>query len=161
MKPNIRLSNTLFSVLMSWAIVFIFSTGAAAQFETATVLGSARDPNEAAVEGATVTLKNVATEIAQTTTTDSNGDYQFTNVKIGVYQVIVEANGFNKTLADKVEVTINARQRVDLTLQVATATETVVVTDAANPLQTDSSEIGVVVQRKTDRRFAAQRSLLR
>jgi hypothetical protein len=148
MKPNTRLSNTLFSILMSWAIVLIFASGALAQFETATVLGSARDSNEAAVQNATVTLRNVGTDIAQTTTTDTNGDYQFTNVKIGVYQVIVEANGFNKTLADKVEVTINARQRVDLTLQVATATETVIVTDAANPLQTDSSEIGVVVQRK-------------
>ncbi|MCY7376136.1 MAG: TonB-dependent receptor [Pyrinomonadaceae bacterium] len=33
-------------------------------------------------------------------------------------------------------------------MQIASATETVVVTDAANPLQTDSSEIGVVVQRR-------------
>ena len=95
---------------MSWAIVLIFASGASAQFETATVLGSARDSNEAAVQNATVTLRNVATDIAQTTT-DANGDYQFTGVKIGVYQVIVEANGFNKTLADNVEVTINARQR--------------------------------------------------
>jgi hypothetical protein len=135
MNSYIRLSKIIFSNLMPLAIVFIFSTGAAAQFETATVLGSVRDPNGASIEGAAVTLKNVATEITQTTTTDSNGDYQFASVKIGVYQVIVEANGFNKTLADKVEATINARQRVDLTLQVATATETVVVTDAATPLQ--------------------------
>ncbi len=107
-----------------------------------------RDANEAAVQIATVTLKNVATEIAQTTTTDANGDYQLANVKIGIYQVIVEANGFSLTVADNINVTVNARQRVDLTLQVATANETIVVTDAANPLQTDSSEIGQVVQRK-------------
>ena len=125
-----------------------FLTSVNAQFETATVLGSVRDGNEAAVQNATVTLKNIATEITQTVTTDANGDYQFTNVKIGIYQVIVEANGFSRTVADKVDVTINARQRVDLVLQVAATTETVVVTDAANPLQTDSSEVGQVVQRK-------------
>jgi hypothetical protein len=126
----------------------LFSYTAFAQFETATVLGSVRDANEAAVQNATVVLKNIGTDIAQTTTTDENGDYQFVNVKIGNYQVIVEASGFNRTVADQVNVSVNARQRVDLTLQIATATETVVIIDAANPLQTDSSEVGVVVQRR-------------
>lgn len=128
--------------------LFSFAGNASAQFETATVLGSVRDSNEAALQNATVTLKNIATEIAQVSTTDANGDYQFVNVKIGVYQVIVEANGFNRTVADNINVTVNARQRVDLTLQIASAVETVVITDAANPLQTDSSEVGQVVQRK-------------
>lgn len=125
-----------------------YLTSVNAQFETATVLGSVRDANEAAVQGAAITLKNVGTEITQTATTDENGDYQFTNVKIGNYQVIVEADGFTRTVADNVNVTVNARQRVDLSLQVAAATETVVITDAANPLQTDSSDLGQVIQRR-------------
>ena len=130
-------------------LLLIFSAGnASAQFDTATVLGSVRDSNNAAIQNASVTLKNIATEISQNTTTDSNGDYQFTNVKIGNYQVIVTASGFSKTVADKVNVTVNARQRVDLALQIAAATETVTVTDAANPLQTDSSEVGQVIQRQ-------------
>ncbi len=128
--------------------LFSFAGNASAQFETATVLGSVRDSNQAALQNATVTLKNIATENAQVLATDANGDYQFVNVKIGLYQVIVEANGFNRTVADNINVTVNARQRVDLTLQVASTTETVVITDAANPLQTDSSEVGQVVQRK-------------
>lgn len=148
MNKDIRLSNVLFYLPALLFAIFIFNTAAAAQFETATVLGSVRDADEAAVRGATVTLKNIATEIAQTATTDENGDYQFTNVKIGDYQVTVEAGGFNRTVADRVNVTVNARQRVDLTVQIASTTETVVVTDAANPLQTDSSEVGVVVQRQ-------------
>lgn len=142
-----------FSIFSSFAMslilmTIIFSNNAIAQFETAVVLGSVRDSNGAAIEGANVVLKNVETEISNATTTDANGDYQFNNVKIGVYQVIVEANGFNKTVADKINATVNARQRVDLDLQVATATETVFVTDAANPLQTDSSEVGQVIQRR-------------
>jgi hypothetical protein len=148
MSRNIRLSEPFVYLLTAAFAIFLCAGNVSAQFETATVLGSVRDANQAAVQNATVTLKNVATQIAQTAATDENGDYQFTNVKIGIYQVIVEANGFNRTVADNVNVTVNARQRVDLTLQVATANETVVVTDAANPLQTDSSEIGQVVQRK-------------
>lgn len=148
MSRNIRPSDRwLFIAAALFAVVF-FNQIVFAQFETATVLGSVRDSNEAAVQNATVTLKNVGTDITQTATTDENGDYQFVNVKIGNYQVIVEAAGFTRTVADQVNVTVNARQRVDLTLQVATAAETVVVTDAANLLQTDSSEIGQVIQRK-------------
>ena len=148
MSRNIRLSNVLFSLTAVFFTVLFTSQTARAQFETATVLGSVRDSNDAAVQNAAVTLKNIGTDITQTATTDESGDYQFVNVKIGNYQVIVEAGGFNKTIADQVNVTVNARQRVDLTLQVATAAETVVVTDAANLLQTDSSEIGQVIQRK-------------
>lgn len=128
--------------------IAICGLSAKAQFETATVLGSVRDSNEAAVQNASVTLKNVATEITQTVMTDANGDYQFTGVKIGVYQVVVEADGFSRTVADNIDVKINARQRVDLTLQVAATNETVIVTDAATPLQTDSSDLGQVVQRR-------------
>jgi hypothetical protein len=148
MKQNIRLS--IFSLLacLPMILIILCPINAFAQFETATVLGSVRDSNDAVVQNATVTLKNIATEILQTTTTDANGDYQFVNVKIGNYQIIVEAPGFNKVIADKINVTVNARQRVDLNLQVASSVETVTVTDAANSLQTDSSEVGQVVQRK-------------
>jgi Carboxypeptidase regulatory-like domain/TonB-dependent Receptor Plug Domain/TonB dependent receptor len=135
--------------ILFFAVFFVLClTSVKAQFETATVLGSVRDSNEAVIQNATVTLVNIATKISQTTTTDSNGDYQFVNVKIGNYQVIVEANGFTRTVADQINVTVNARQRVDLSVQVATATETVIVTDAANPLQTDSSDLGQVIQRR-------------
>jgi hypothetical protein len=147
MKNKIDVYKFLFGIL-PMMIILCLSSSIYAQFETATVLGSVRDSNDAAVQNATVTLKNTETEINQSTTTDANGDYQFVNVKIGNYQVIVEAKGFNKIVADKINVTVNARQRVDLTLQIATAIETVTVTDAANPLQTDSSEVGQVIQRQ-------------
>lgn len=148
MRRDTSLSKTLVCFFTSIFIIIFFAGEVPAQFDTATVLGSVRDASEAAVPNANVTLKNISTQITQTTTTDASGDYQFTGVKIGVYQVIVETSGFNRTVAENIEVTVNARQRVDLTLQVATATETVVVTDAASPLQTDSSEVGQVVQRK-------------
>src|SRR5438128_1855904 len=121
MLRNTKSANVFFLILTILIPILIGATRVFAQFETASVLGVIRD---------------------------ANGDYQFSNVKIGLYQIIVEAKGFNKTVADKVEATVNARQRVDLSLAIATATETVFITDAANPLQTDSSEVGQVIQRK-------------
>jgi len=137
MKTNI---NRNFATLLCLiAAIFSFAATASAQSETATLLGTVRDANLAVMAGANVTLKNAATGLSVTTTTDTGGDYQFVNVKIGTYQVTVESAGFNRTVAENISLTVNARQRVDLTLQVATAAETVTITGAAQLLESDSS----------------------
>ena len=133
---------------VAFLAILLSSLTITAQSETATVLGTVRDPNGAVVSGAAVTLKNTGTAINSGTTTDSNGDYQFVNVKIGNYQISIEAAGFTRTIADDVNLAINARQRVDISLQVASATETVTVTGAAELLESESSDRGQVVQRQ-------------
>jgi hypothetical protein len=119
-----------------------------AQFDAATVLGTVRDSSGAVLPGVTVTLKNIDTGIAVNAQTDGDGNFQFTNVKIGNYRVSGEKQGFSTAVAERVNVTVNARQRVDLTMQPGTVTETVVITDAAQLLETDSSVRGQVVQRE-------------
>lgn len=126
----------------------IGATTANAQFDTATVLGTVGDSNGALVAGATVTLKNIDTSIVATTPTDADGNYQFTNVKIGNYRVSVEKQGFSTAVAERVNVTVNARQRVDLTMQPGALSESVVVTAGVAALETDSSVRGQVVQRE-------------
>jgi hypothetical protein len=119
-----------------------------AQFDTAVVLGTVHDPGGAVLPKTTVTLKNVATGVAATVQTDENGNYQFLNVKIGTYQVIAEAQGFARAVAENIQVTVNARQRVDLTLKAGAVTETVTVTDVAPLLETESSDRGQVINRQ-------------
>jgi hypothetical protein len=93
-------------------------------------------------------LKNIDTGITASTRTDEGGDFQFTNVKIGNYCVSAEKQGFSTAVAERVNVTINARQRVDLTMQPGALTENVVVTAGVALLETDSSGRGQVVQRE-------------
>src|SRR5262245_825681 len=119
-----------------------------AQFDSATVLGATRDSNGAAMPGVTVTLKNIDTGLSVTAQTDGDGNFQFTNVRIGNYRVSGEKQGFSTAVAERVNVTVNARQRVDLTMQPGAVTESVVITDAAQLLETDSSGRGQVVQRE-------------
>ena len=116
-----------------------------AQFDAATVLGTVRDSSGGVVPGATVTLKNAATGIAATAVTDENGSYQFLNVRIGTYSVRAELQGFSVAEAENFAVTVNARQRVDLTLRIGNVGETVVVTGAAKLLETESSDRGQVI----------------
>jgi hypothetical protein len=124
------------------------ATTAFAQFDSATVLGAIRDSGGAAMPGVTVTLKNIDTGLSVTAQTDGDGNFQFTNVRIGNYRVSAEKQGFSTAIAERVNVAVNARQRVDLTMQPGAVTESVVITDAAQLLETDSSGRGQVVQRE-------------
>lgn len=130
-------------------LVLLFAAATAhAQFDTATVLGTVKDPSGAVLPGVTVTLKNIDTAISVSVQSDSEGNFQFANVRIGNYRVSAEKQGFSTAVAERVNVTVNARQRVDLTMQPGAVTETVVITDAAQLLETDSSVRGQVVQRE-------------
>ena len=123
----------------------LLPTGAFAQFDAATVLGTVRDSSGAIVPGATVTLKNVSTGITATAVSDESGNYQFLNVRIGTYNVRAELQGFSAAEAENFAVTVNARQRVDLALAIGNVGETVVVTGAARLLETESSDRGQVI----------------
>ena len=133
--------------LVPAAIVAILASApsAFAQFDTASVLGTVRDSTGAVVPGATVTLKNVSTGILANTVSDDKGDYQFQNVRIGSYTVRAELQGFSAAEAEDVQVTVNARLRVDLALKVGNVGETVVVTGAATLLESESSDRGQVI----------------
>jgi hypothetical protein len=134
-QPRSLIATGLFLILLCALPVL-------AQFDTATVLGTVKDPAGAVMANATVTLKNNATGITVTTTTDSDGNYQFPNVRIGEYRVSATAQGFSTAVAERINIVVNARQRVDLTLQPGAVTETVVITDAAQLLETESSVRG-------------------
>src|SRR6187397_2020060 len=73
---------------------------ASAQFDAATVLGTVTDATGGVVPGATVTLKNTETGITAATVSDGVGRYQFLNVRIGVYSLRAEQQGFSAAIAD-------------------------------------------------------------
>jgi hypothetical protein len=129
-------------------VLLLAALPAFAQFETADVLGTVRDASASAVSKASLTLLNQDTGATARATTDDGGNYTFPNVKVGKYTVTAEAPGFSKAVAANVEVDVNARQRVDLTMQVGQITDSVQVTDAAAALETDSSEHGQVINRQ-------------
>lgn len=133
------------SRLLVPALLLIAVQGLHAQFDTASVLGTVRDSSGAAVQTSQVTLENLRTGIKVTTATNEAGDYQFLTVRIGQYRVTAEASGFKLAVSPSFTVTVNARQRVDLTLEVGAVSETVTVSDAVAKLETDTSSRGTVV----------------
>ena len=117
----------------------------AAQFETATIVGTVRDTSGAVVPGATVTLTNTATGVAASRTTATNGSYEFFTVRDGIYVLTAEKAGFSLALVDNVQAQVGARLRVDLQLPVGQVSEKVEVTASVPLLDTESSQRGQVI----------------
>jgi hypothetical protein len=129
-------------------VVFLgamLASSLSAQFDTAEVLGTVKDPSGSGVPKASVTLLNQGTGIEAKSVTNDNGSYDFFNVRVGKYTVTVEAAGFQKTSTTDVDVAVGARQRVDLSLQVGNTSQSVQVSGAASLVETDNSEHGQVI----------------
>ena len=117
-----------------------------AQDATGKITGNITDASGAVVPGATVVVTNLGTKISKQTMTDSQGFYQVLQLPIGSYEVSAEAMGFNKAVSrPKSPLEINQTLRVDLALEVGTASVQVTVEGRANNVETGSSIVGGVV----------------
>jgi outer membrane receptor protein involved in Fe transport len=97
------------------------------------------------VASAQVSLENIDTGVVQTAASDQYGVYRFLEVHLGQYRVTAKAPGFKKFETSEFRVETGARQRVDISLQVGDAAQTVEVSSAATILQTESSDRGEVI----------------
>ena len=104
-----------------------------------------------------MTLTNTQTGVSAERLSDANGNFEFFTVRIGSYVVTAEKPGFSIALVDNVQVTVGARQRVDLTMAVGQLTEKVEVSARAVLLQTDSSDRSQVITGEQTERLAAER----
>ena len=126
-------------------IVLLPAFTARAQYETASVLGYARDSSGAAVSGSTVNLTNTATGIVQTAKSNKDGQFEFPSVLPGPYQITAEAPGFERVQTQSFTLTTNARQRVDVAFKPGSVNETVTVSSAPTLLETETSSRGEVI----------------
>ena len=116
-----------------------------AQKDAGAIVGLVRDSSGAVVTGAKVTVTDVDRGIQMTLSTNDQGEYVASPLRIGRYSVAVEKPGFKKAVAGPVQVNIQDRLEVDLKLVPGVATEVVVVTSERPQLETETSDLGQVV----------------
>ena len=78
--------------------------------------------------------------------TDASGNYVATALPPGRYSVTVEASGFKKSANPGINLSVQDRLAINVSLEVGQVSETVEVVGAAQALQTDSSYLGQVVE---------------
>lgn len=135
------------------ALCLLITGGArlAAQVAGATLSGVVADSSSAVLPGATVSIQNVATGVSRDVTTNGNGFYSAPNLLPGKYQVRVTATGFKTVLQKNIDLTVGAEETLNLTAQIGSNTQTVVVTDAPPTVQTSSSTVSATVDARTVR----------
>jgi hypothetical protein len=131
--------------ILAVACLLVAALPASAQFDTATVVGTVKDNSGGVIPGATVTLTNKDTGVTTVRVTEANGSFEFITVRIGRYKVTAELQGFSTAVADNIQVTVGARQRVDLQLSPGQLSETVQVVGTSPVLETDSSQRGQLI----------------
>ena len=122
-----------------------------AQVAGGTLSGSITDPSGAAVANAQVVIKNSATGIATSVTTNTDGFYSAANLLPGEYEVAVSATGFNTGVKKGITINVGSQAVFNLALQIGTVANTVEVSTEAPTVQLTSSEISATVSATTVR----------
>jgi hypothetical protein len=120
-----------------------------AQSTYGSILGTVTDASGAAVPNATITVINLGTNESRLAKSDVAGNFSAVNLQPAVYRVVVDSANFKHFVRQPVSVAVGAAVRIDATLQIGAASETVEVSTATPLLQTDSSTIGQQVEGQT------------
>jgi outer membrane receptor protein involved in Fe transport len=116
-----------------------------AQVQNASLTGLVTDPTGAAVRGASVTVRNSATNVAYTGESDAAGYYLFPSLSIGRYSVSVEVPGFKKAIHNEVVLEVGQRGRTDFSLEVGGLAEVIEVQASPSVLDTEQASPNTVL----------------
>ncbi len=124
------------------------ATAAQAQTITATLAGTVKDPQGAAVPNSTITVTSKDTAQQRVVSSSQTGRYSAAFLPPGTYDIAATAPGFGKASRTGIRLEVAQQAEVDLTLPIDTALETVTVREDAPVLITESSNIETMVENK-------------
>src|SRR5437763_9641633 len=120
-----------------------------AQAVYGSIVGTVTDPSGAAVTKATVTTADTGKGVNFSATTNESGNYSQGHLIAGVYEVRVEAPGFQGYLQKNVKVEVDSTTQVNAQLTVGSVGEVVNVTGEAPLLKTEKGEVSDTLSTKT------------
>ena len=132
-------------------LAIFFSAPTLAQVAGGTLSGTVSDTNGAGIPQAKLVIKNVATGVERTATTNADGFYTTVNLQSGSYQISISATGFNSETRHGVTMSVGSQITIDITLRVGTISNKVEVTAQVPDVQLQSSDISAVVTATTVR----------
>ncbi|HEY7214684.1 MAG TPA: TonB-dependent receptor [Thermoanaerobaculia bacterium] len=122
-------------LLVSW-VPAVF---AQSQATTGVIEGTVADENGGVLPGATVTLRNTATNFEQVVTTGPDGRFRGVLLPLGPYRITVELKGFARLVREGVDLAVGQTINLKLTLQIS-AEEEITVTAEAPVIETSRTE---------------------
>lgn len=113
-----------------------------AQTDRGTLTGTISDPSGAVIPGVSIEAKNVQTGATYQAGSSETGNYTLAQLPAGTYELSAQLSGFRKFVRTGIVVAVATVLRIDVTLQVGAAGESVTVEAASPLLKTESGEVG-------------------
>jgi hypothetical protein len=140
-----------FLLFLAASAVFLLAPVATwGQQVSAAITGKITDQTGASVPDAKVTATDTQRGTVWSTVTNDSGVYNLPRVPIGTYTLKVEKPGFQTAEQPQFTLQMNQIARIDVSLQVGNVQQTVEVTGAAPVLQTQSTDLGQVIDSRTN-----------
>lgn len=129
------------NIFLTMSIAFAIPTISRAQSTTEGAIGgTVTDQSGGVVLGAQISVLNVGTNTKSSSATDGSGRYLIIHLQPGTYTVEGTMSGFGPYRQTNVIVEVGRITTVDISLPVASQTETVVVTAEAPVIQTQQTD---------------------
>ena len=112
-----------------------------AQITSGEIVGTVTDPSNAVVTNASVHAVNTQTNVGYDATTNSTGEYRFSNLPVGFYNITATAPGFGTLKSENFEVQLNKVSTDNLQLKAATSSNVEVTAQAAVALDQTTSQL--------------------
>src|SRR5947209_3442983 len=127
--------------MVGFVLLGFFGSNLQAQSESTTgvIEGSLVDSSGAALPGATVSIRNTATNFEQTQTTDGRGRFRGLQLPPGPYRVTVTLSGFATLVRDGVTLAVGQTLTLSLKLELSTVRQEVKVTAEAPVIETSQT----------------------
>ena len=145
MKHSAMRMLSIFILGLCW-----LSLHAAGQEVTATINGTVTDPAGRVVANVAVTATDLDRGTVWPATTNVQGFYNLTRLPVGRYEVRVTAPGFRTAVQSPIELQLNQVEAVNIQLVVGQNSETIQVTNESPLLQTESTDVGTVIDARTN-----------
>jgi len=135
----------VFHGLMCAALLLAVTGALHAQEFRATIKGQVTDSSQAALPGATITVRNQETNEVATATTNAEGLYTIPFLRPGIYTMTVELSGFQKYTRSEMRLQVGQVAQVNAQLGVGGVTESVNVSAESPLLETSKADRGTVI----------------
>ena len=112
-----------------------------AQTDRGTLTGTVSDPSGAVIPGVAIEAKNVQTGATYQAGSSETGNYTLAQLPAGTYELSATLPGFKKFVREGIIVSVATVLRIDVTLEVGAAGESVTVEAGSPLLKTESGEV--------------------
>jgi len=133
------------NLLRALSVLAFLSPTLLAQQDTATITGQVTDASGLPLVKASVSATHRETNVVVRVSSGQDGIYVATPLRIGTYNLAVEAPGFKKIVQENIPLRVQDRLRIDFRLEIGDVTQTVEVAAEAPLLQSESTSLGQVI----------------